>query len=124
MQLLWVSDFSAEKDEGAVIEDNIVALDPVPGRVVPNAKERSMINMEIHIPSDLEEAQLRKGPTFQWSSYAVDDNGVEVEELDYLQNFQKRYNKVKIIQGPLPLLMSFVVLKAGILIQYTLLKWE
>lgn len=32
-------------------------------------------------------------PTFHWSTHAVDDTGNEVEELDCLKKFQKRYNK-------------------------------
>jgi len=36
-----------------------------------------------------------KTATYHWSTYAIDDDGNEITELDYLQNFQKYYNKVQ-----------------------------
>jgi len=31
---------------------------------------------------------------FHWASYALNDAGNEVEEIDYMSNFYKRFNKV------------------------------
>ena len=52
----------------------------------------------MHIPIDITAKTgvepLAPNETFRWATYAVDDDGIEVAELDYMQNFQKRHNKV------------------------------
>jgi hypothetical protein len=54
------------------------------------------VDLRISFPIDgpKEGPPLPKTPTYYWASYTIDDNGKEIAELDYLQNFQKRYNKV------------------------------
>ncbi|KAG0562864.1 hypothetical protein KC19_9G177400 [Ceratodon purpureus] len=81
---------------GWEVADDVIRGEPVPGKVIPKQEKRFQVEMRISFPSDdpNEGPPLPKTSTYHWSSYAVDDNGNEVAELDYLQNFQKRYNKV------------------------------
>ena len=82
---------------GWEVADDVIRGEPVPGKVIPKQEKRFQVEMRISFPSDdpNEGPPLPKTSTYHWSSYAVDDNGNEVAELDYLQNFQKRYNKVE-----------------------------
>lgn len=82
---------------GWEVPDDVIRGEPVPGQVVPKQEQRFQVEMRISFPTDdpNEEPPPPKTSPYRWASYAVDDNGIEVAELDYLQNFQKRYNKVK-----------------------------
>lgn len=79
------------------VADDVIRGEPIPGHVVPKQEQRFQVDVKISFPIDApdEGPPLAKSTTYRWSTYSVDDNGNEIAELDYLQNFQKRYNKVK-----------------------------
>ena len=85
--------------------DDVVLGEPVPGQVAPNQEQRFQVEMRISFPTDDPDAAPppSKTSTYRWASYAVDDNGIEIAELDYLQNFRKRYNKVQSLTGIYPI---------------------
>lgn len=79
------------------LSEDIVGGEPIVGHVEPKSpKLRLSIQMRIPIEATMKTGAepLALDETFRWATYAVDDDGNEVAELDYLQNFQKRYNKV------------------------------
>jgi hypothetical protein len=46
-------------------------------------------------PAEPNIAPVENGKSrFHWASYAINDAGKEVEEIDYMSNFYKRFNKV------------------------------
>lgn len=106
------------------VADDVIRGEPVPGHVVPKQEQRFQVDMKISFPTDDpdEGSQPAKTATYRWSTYAVDDNGNEIAELDYLQNFQKRYNKVQtltesLIKSSTRLLLWGLILCFGFMLE-------
>jgi len=81
------------------VVDGVICREPVLGHGVPKQEQRFQEDMKISFPTQASDKGLplasTKTATYRWSTYAIDDDGNEIAELDYLQNFQKHYNKVQ-----------------------------
>lgn len=79
------------------LSEDVVCGEPMVGHMEPKSP-KLRLSMQMHVPIDAtaktSAEPLAPNETFRWATYAVDDDGNEVAELDYFQNFQKRHNKV------------------------------
>jgi hypothetical protein len=79
------------------LSEDVVCGELTAGHMEPKSP-KLRLSMQLHIPINVTAKAgaepLAPNETFRWATYAVDDDGNEVAELDYMQNFQKRHNKV------------------------------
>ena len=52
-----------------------------------------MLGVPLHTPREF--PMEPGGREYRWASYGVNDLGEEVEEVDYMSQFNKRFNKVR-----------------------------
>ena len=87
--------FVAAPQEGAKKNAGEVKfeLERHPHLVVPRNRTPDMLGVPLHTPREF--PMEPGGREYRWASYGVNDLGEEVEEVDYMSQFNKRFNKVR-----------------------------
>ena len=58
-------------------------------------RNRTPVALGVPLPVPSEFPTEPGGREYRWASYGVNDLGDEVEEVDYMSQFNKRFNKVR-----------------------------
>lgn len=72
-----------------------IELERHPHLVVP--RNRTPVALGVTLRTPREFPMDPGGREYRWASYGVNDLGDEVEEVDYMSQFNKRFNKVRAI---------------------------
>ena len=86
--------FAAPQDGAETTTGEVkIELERHPHLVVPRNRTPVALGVPLPVPSEFPTEP--GGREYRWASYGVNDLGDEVEEVDYMSQFNKRFNKVR-----------------------------